>query len=360
MKDINGRNKFCNPSTTRQLSGGSRFEENDTLFARITPCLENGKIARVKGLIDKVGFGSTEFLVFRGKNNISDNDFIYYLVRSEEVRSFAESHMEGTSGRQMVSKDCFSELTIDLPPLPDQKAIASVLSSLDDKIDLLHRQNKTLEAMAEAIFKQWFIYFDLIDGIRVVNLTSVTVDTVSNCLLGGTPSRDRVEYWNGTIPWINSSKINDMRVIEPSEMITELGLNNSATKLLPPKTILIAITGATLGQISILEFESCANQSVVGIIPEQNILNEYLYLYLKLNMEDLISAQTGGAQQHINKANIEKFKLFIPNNIILQKFNFLVSPLFDKISFNSFHILNLCKIRNIILPKLLSREITIK
>jgi type I restriction enzyme S subunit len=131
MKDLNSHSKYCHPSTARLLSAGSRFEEGDTLFARITPCLENGKICQAKNLINKVGFGSTEFLVFRGKNNISDTDFIFYLARFDDVRSFAESHMEGTSGRQRVPKECFNKLKLYLPPLSEQKAIASVLSCLE-------------------------------------------------------------------------------------------------------------------------------------------------------------------------------------------------------------------------------------
>ncbi|MFO0360933.1 MAG: restriction endonuclease subunit S, partial [Flavobacteriales bacterium] len=157
MKDVQDGARYCYPSIERPVTGGSRFSEGDTLFARITPCLENGKIAQVKGLKEGVGFGSTEFLVFRNKANISNLDFVYYLTRWSEVREFAESRFEGTSGRQRVPKNCFDNLTLLLPPLPEQRAIAEVLSSLDDKIDLLHRQNKTLEQLAEAMFRQWFV-----------------------------------------------------------------------------------------------------------------------------------------------------------------------------------------------------------
>ena len=157
MKDLNESRKHCFPSTEKPKGGGSRFQNGDTLFARITPCLENGKICQVKGLKNNVGFGSTEFLVFRGKKGISDNDFVYYLSRWEEVRAHAETNMEGSSGRQRVSKECFNDLVITLPPLDEQKRIARVLSSLDDKIDLLNRENATLEALAETFFRHHFI-----------------------------------------------------------------------------------------------------------------------------------------------------------------------------------------------------------
>ena len=157
MKDLNSSIRFCNPSAERLLSGGARFKEGDTLFARITPCLENGKICQVKGLRDGVGFGSTEFHVFRGKENISDNDFVYYLSRWSEFRNWAEMSFEGTSGRQRVPKEAFDKLVLNLPDFATQKLIAAVLSSLDNKIDLLHRQNKTIEQLAETLFRQWFI-----------------------------------------------------------------------------------------------------------------------------------------------------------------------------------------------------------
>lgn len=98
MADLNDGQRYVYPSAKRILTGGARFEENDTLFARITPCLENGKICQVKDLKDGKGFGSTEFLVFRGKEKVSDSNFVFYLSRWDEVRRFAELNMVGTSG----------------------------------------------------------------------------------------------------------------------------------------------------------------------------------------------------------------------------------------------------------------------
>jgi len=158
MKDLNESEKFCFPSSEREKGNGSKFQNYDTLFAKITPCLENGKICQVRGLKNNVGLGSTEFIVFRGKRNISNTDFIFYLSRWDEVRSHAEINLDGTSGRQRVPIACFDDLIIKMPvDIDEQKAIASILSSLDDKIDLLHRQNATLEKMGETLFRQWFI-----------------------------------------------------------------------------------------------------------------------------------------------------------------------------------------------------------
>ena len=117
MKDLENGKRYCYPSSTRLNSSGAKFENRDTLFARITPCLENGKICQAKGLKNGVGLGSTEFLVFRGKPNVSDTDFVFYLSRWDEVRSHAEINLDGTSGRQRVPKECFNELLLNLPKI---------------------------------------------------------------------------------------------------------------------------------------------------------------------------------------------------------------------------------------------------
>ncbi|HRT97416.1 MAG TPA: restriction endonuclease subunit S, partial [Planctomycetota bacterium] len=143
------------------FGGGSRFQHGDTLMARITPCLENGKIARFcarEG--SRVGYGSTEFIVIRGRPSVTDTEFAYYLTHWEEVRSYAVGQMTGTSGRQRVPTDALNHLTVPVPPLSEQRAIAHILGTLDDKIELNRRMSETLEAIARALFKSWFVDFD--------------------------------------------------------------------------------------------------------------------------------------------------------------------------------------------------------
>jgi type I restriction enzyme S subunit len=145
---------------TKVFKGGSKFSNGDTLLARITPCLENGKTAFVDFLEkDEIAFGSTEFIVIRENKGISDKYFLYYFSISPSFREAAIKSMTGTSGRQRVQTDLIANKHFVFPPLSEQKAIAGVLSSFDDKIDLLRRQNKTLEAIAQTIFKEWFIKF---------------------------------------------------------------------------------------------------------------------------------------------------------------------------------------------------------
>ncbi|AHI73893.1 type I restriction modification DNA specificity domain protein [Burkholderia thailandensis E264] len=146
---------------TREFTGsGTRFQNGDTLIARITPCLENGKTAYISELPEGVvAHGSTEYIVLSGKVNQSDSLFGYYLVRSPDFRRHAIGHMEGTSGRQRVPSSAVERYSTRLPPLAEQRAIAKILGSLDDKIELNRERSETLEAMGRALFKDWFVDF---------------------------------------------------------------------------------------------------------------------------------------------------------------------------------------------------------
>lgn len=129
------------------FSGGTKFRNGDTIMARITPCLENGKTAQVSILNDgEIGFGSTEYIVFRAKEGIADKDYLYYLICSPEVRKPAIKSMVGSSGRQRVQTDVVKNLEIDVPPLVEQEKIGSFLKSFDDKIALNDRINNNLAA----------------------------------------------------------------------------------------------------------------------------------------------------------------------------------------------------------------------
>lgn len=157
-----------------------------------------------------------------------------------------------------------------------------------------------------------------------------TLKELCQILLGGTPSRENKMYWNGDIPWINSGEINKDAILEATEYITQLGLNKSAAKLMPKNTVVLAITGATLGQVSILKISCCANQSVVGIVPSTGLPCEYLFPLIKYKISKLVSMQTGGAQQHINKDNIGSLKIFVPSKKDMDLFLNKTKPFFNE------------------------------
>ena len=131
----------------KKFKGGTKFRNGDIIMARITPCLENGKTAKVNILDeDEVGFGSTEYIVFRAIDNVSDADYLYYLICSPTVRNAAIKSMVGSSGRQRVQTDVVENLEISVPSLVEQRKIGALLKAIDDKIAVNNNINKNLAA----------------------------------------------------------------------------------------------------------------------------------------------------------------------------------------------------------------------
>ncbi|GAB2954973.1 restriction endonuclease subunit S [Hymenobacter coalescens] len=283
----------------------------------------------------------------------ADPYFLYYLFSSPDYQSRILNNDIGSSvpGFNLGQ---LKNMELLLPSISEQRVIASVLSSLDDKIDLLHRQNATLEALAETLFRQWFVE-EAKEEWEVK-----TVGEVLQTVLGGTPATGKPEYWNGTIPWINSGEVNNFRILSGSKFITELGMKKSNTKLLPKGTTVVAITGATLGQISLLEIETCANQSVVGIIPNTILPKEFVFLWIKHKLKEIILSETGGAQPHINKNDINECQIVIPAAEFLTEKMTVIRPAFEKITSNVFLIQTLSALRDTLLPKLMSGEVRVK
>ena len=145
-----------------EYQSGPKFRNNDTLVAKITPCLENGKTAFVNILDnEEVAFGSSEFIILRN-NKLSDAKFIYYLARSPYFREKAISCMEGTSGRKRVNETVLKHLKIKVPPIETQQKIAKILSDIDDKIEILHQINDNLAELSpnnkKTHFRVFFVY----------------------------------------------------------------------------------------------------------------------------------------------------------------------------------------------------------
>jgi len=322
------------------------------------------------------GICSTDITVLEATEK-STNTFLFYFLANY---SFVKEATFSSSGTRMprANWDYLLNKEYAFPPLPEQRAIAKILSDLDSEIELLQKQNQTLEQIGQAIFKHWFVDFEFPNeegkpykssGGEMVESelgeipkgwSVTTIGKEFQTVLGGTPSTSKKEFWeNGTVGWINSGKINEFRIIEPTSFITEEAVKKSATKLLPKKTIVIAITGATLGQVSRLEIDSCANQSVIGILENNLIKSSYIYFLTNHIIGKLIGNQTGGAQQHINKNDVNNTLFILPSKIIFDKYYTIADKIMEKISYNCFEILSLQKTRDLLLPKLMTGKIRI-
>jgi type I restriction enzyme S subunit len=307
-----------------------------------------------------------DLVIVRPDKVKADSTFLCYYINSPVGKGAIFGSLVGVA-QQHFNVGVAKKMKLHLPPLSIQHKIASILSSYDELIENKKQRIKLLEEMAEEIYKEWFVRMrfpgyetaKFVDGFPE-GWKNVKLGDSFSIYLGGTPSREIEKYWNGNIPWINSGKVNDLRVIEPSEYITELGLQKSATKLFPKKTTLLAITGATLGQVSFLEIESCANQSVVGIKDPNSLVDEYIFMAMKEKIKSLINFAGGGAQQHINKNIVEEAQILMANSKIMNQFISIIKPTFELISNLMFKNLLLQQTRDLLLPRLISGKLSVE
>jgi type I restriction enzyme, S subunit len=267
---------------------------------------------------------------------------------------FVNTANSGEGGTRMPRADWnFLKTTLwNIPPLLEQRTIASILSSLDDKIDLLHRQNKTLEAMAETLFRKWFVE-DAEDGWE-----GTTLDKVISVKGGTTPSTTVPEFWNGDIYWTTPrdlSNHNSVFLLDTERKITETGLSEIGSGLLPIGTVLLS-SRAPIGYLAITDIPVAINQGYIAIVCDKVCSNYFMFLWCKVNMEEIKNAGNGSVFQEISKSNFKSLLMQLPSESILTKFNKSVFPIFEKIKANKKQIRTLEKLRDSLLPKLMSGE----
>lgn len=363
------------------FSSGTKFRNGDTLLARITPCLENGKTAQVTILEDgEIGFGSTEYIVMREKTGRTVNDFIFYLAISPKMRDIAIKSMTGTSGRQRAQIDVIKNTIINIPPFNEQKAIAHILSTLDEKIEVNNQINKTLEKMAQAIFKQWFVDFEFPNedgepyqssggemveselGLVPKGWEVGTLNDLGVIMGGGTPSKKRDDYFtNDGIPWITPKDLsnNKNRYFSKGALdITELGLKNSSAKLMPSGSVLFS-SRAPIGYITIAKNEVTTNQGFKSIIPKEEIGSEFVFQTLKMNTEVIQNRATGSTFKEISGGELKKIQIVVPDVRLIRSFIEIIDPISEMIMEREDEIEKLKNIRDMLLPKLMCGEIRV-
>jgi type I restriction enzyme S subunit len=279
--------------------------------------------------------------------------FLFYLLKAN--KDYLELHGSGSTFKE-ISGSTLGSLEFAFPPLPEQRAIAGVLSSLDDKIDLLHRENETLEALAETLFRQWFIEEAEDDWEKCA--LSETIEIVG----GGTPRTTEDSYWNGGIPWLSGGDIASSHkdfLITSSKTISELGLDNSSANILPKYASVITARG-TVGKICMLGKDMAFSQTNYGILPRFE--NCYFFTYLLLNywLSELLSAAYGSVFDTITRRTFEELIVFLPTKPRIMDFEQFIKPLFQKMFINKRHSQTLKKLRDTLLPKMMCGEVRVK
>lgn len=374
MKDLSESQKFVLPSQLKEIKGGAKFQNFDTLFARITPCLQNGKICQVKGLKNSIGFGSTEFLVFRGKEGISNTDFVYYLSRYDVVRKFAEQNMVGTSGRQRVSKDAFENIKLLLPDLLTQASIAEILTSLDDKITLNNEVNKELEALAQALFKKWFIDFEFPNengepyksaGGKLINSEfgkipkSWEFGTLGNIINKETIKVKKAKKIVNKV----YSAVKTSELVLSDEYFTKKVYSKSIDNYYVVNHHWFAYNPSriNIGSIGLNKSEIGAVSPVYVVFSTIN--NFHFYIEYLLQLENtknaIIQRCSGTVRQALNYEGISSIPVKIPDNKLVIMFNDFVENISEHIRLITEETQELINLRDLLLPKLISGELEI-
>ena len=314
----------------------------------------------------------------------NDPQFASYLLRTVDFRSCSDK-----SSVPGVNRNDLHRIPVLLPPLAEQKAIAAVLGALDDKIECHRRMNATLEAMARALFQSWFVNFDPVraklDGRQPTGLDPATaalfpatfqdsplgpiphgwtVGKIKDCCThiqnGGTPRRNESRFWNdGDIPWLTSGEVRQPIVTTPQNFITEAGLAESSAKWIPPLSTVIALYGATAGQVSLVSSRLTTNQAVCGLVPKKHFAF-FNYLWMRAATGELENKAVGSAQQNISKGIVEETQVVLAPLPLVEKFADSVGLLFDHWISNLHQSRTLAALRDALLPKLLSGELSVR
>lgn len=362
--------------TEECFSGGTKFRNGDTIMARITPCLENGKTAQVSILNDgEVGFGSTEYIVFRAKEGIADKNYLYYLVCSPEVREPSIKSMVGSSGRQRVQTDVVKNLEIDVPPLVEQERIGSFLRLIDDKIALNDKINNNLEQQAQLLFKSWFVDFEPFNGTMPSDWEVVPFEKI-------------VDFQNGyafkSKELLNEPSSDCYQVFKQGHIARGGGFIPDGTKSWYPKKLASKLERFVLkkGDILMAMTDMKDNVAILGNTAIMPIDNEYIvnqrvghlrvngykgitypFIYLLTNSTDFLidlrSRANSGVQVNLSSAEIKASQTVLPSEKVNTAFSEITLPMFEAIISNQLENQRLAQLRDALLPKLMSSELDV-
>ena len=344
-------------SEKASFSGGSKFRNGDTIMARITPCLENGKTAFVDILGKaEVAFGSTEFIVMRAREGISDPQFIYYLATSPWFRNIAIKSMVGSSGRQRVQQSVLDDLVLNVPPLEEQKKISSFLCVLDQKIALNNEINDNLQQQVMALYRQMFI--ENTSAARRV----CRADEYFDISIGKTPPRKEPQWFSenpADCVWVAISDMGScgLFIANSSEYLTHEAVEKFNVKVVPDNTVLLSFK-LTVGRIAITDGEMTTNEAIAHFKTNKPKINEYLFCYLK-NFNYQTMGSTSSIATAVNSKIIKGMPFVVPTDSELEAFHGFAGPIFAMIKSNQRENNRLATLRDTLLPKLMSGEIDV-
>ncbi|MFM4814915.1 restriction endonuclease subunit S [Aeromonas dhakensis] len=306
--------------------------------------------------------------------------FLFYLLKHLNLNNWRSG-----SGQPLLNQSILNSIDVYIPEPPEQQEIGTFLSCIDDRIALLRETNATLEAIAQALFKSWFVDFDPVHararGEQPAGLapevaalfpdrfeeselgmvpkgwrTGAFRDVCVRIESGGTPRRSVPEYWGGGVSWLSSGEVRSPIVFDTKETITDLGVKESAAKLWPQGTTVVAMYGATAGEVCLLARPTTANQACCGLIAKPQA-RAFMFMCARRERAALASKSSGSAQQNLNKGLIESHPLVLPPIELLSTYEESAGALLDCWIANDHQAQTLANLRDTLLPRLISGQL---
>lgn len=321
------------------FSGGSKFCNGDTIMARITPCLENGKTAFVDNLQDgEVAFGSTEFIVMRARPGISDPQFVYYLAISPFFRDVAIKSMVGSSGRQRVQQSVLNGLELIVPPLNEQRRIGSFLAKLDDKIELNRKINENLERQAQAIFECWFTDGKEANGC-LADICQYSKEKVA------VSSLDLETYYSTENMLPGKAGATQAASLPTTTQTTKCNVGDILVSNIRPYFKKIVYCHADCG----------CSTDVLCFAPKKQGLSAYLFflLYADSFFDFMVAGSKGTKMPRGDKQQIMMYPVYVPSDEELTGYNSFAQPVLKQIQLNLEENKRLNFLRDTLLSKLM-------
>ena len=337
-------------------TGYTFFRDGDVTIAKITPCFENGKGAAMRDLCNGIGFGTTELIVTRPKATQTTSTYLHWLFTSRPFRKAGEAFMYGAGGQKRVPDDFVRDFAIGFPPLPEQRHIVTFLDREAAKIDaLVEEQRRLIELLKEkrqAVISQ-AVTKGLNPNVQMKDSdvewfgkvpTHWEVKSIKHCCMttsGGTPNTAQQEayYTDETgIPWIRTMDLTNELLTSVEVYITEQALQDTACKVLPPGTVMVAMYGGdgTVGKNGLLGIPAAINQAVCGLLPSHSVVPEFLFRYIQFFRPFwMVGAESSRKDPNISQERVRNAPVLLPpmaEQLAIVEFLRLESDRFEALS----------------------------
>lgn len=312
MEDLGIEQKILMPTQTRPLEdvAGSYtyFADGDVLLAKITPCFENGKLGIAEKLSNGIGFGSSEYIVFRPSPAV-DKEWLYYFLSRESFKTEGAERMSGAVGHKRVSKEFIESYPIPVPPLPEQHRIVAILDEAFAGIATARSHAEQNLQNAPALFES---QLQAVFSQRGEGWQERRLGDIAEVQSGGTPTVSRKEYWNGDVPWYSSGELNETFTTNPERHVTALGIENSNAKLFPKGSLLVGMYDTAALKMSILDRDGAFNQAIAGIKPNEKIDAEFIRHAINAVKPLLLLERRGVRQKNLSLGKIKEISVPLP------------------------------------------------